>query len=198
MPPELNDQVMRIKSMCYWMDESIFGLKVSSFLNRLFGARESAEIQRDYTNENLNQIDGETAIEARANGVSAHNPSVTAYKSRRVGFGFGPLLQIVPFIGNYVVLTINMWIFCCMVTLGLGLDVSWNKGHVKVRRNPEQHFLGLKDMGTMIFNIVVDFGIGFIPFVGMFVMIIHRSSSRNLTVFWKCLDKKYAAKPKGI
>lgn len=195
----MHDQILNIKNTCYWMDESFFGIKVSNFLNRLFGARTSAEIQREYTSQNLSQEDGAIANGATANNANPEDTAAaTTYKSRRIGFGFGPLLQVLPFIGNYIVFTINMWIFLCMLTVGLGVNVKWNKGKVKLQRLHGQRFLGFKDLGNMIFNILVDFGIGFIPIVGMFVTIIHRCSSRNLTIFWKSLENKYGVKHKGL
>lgn len=169
---------MNIKRYCYLMDESIFGLHISNILNKVFGVKETTYIERAYINENLEQEESD---------VSDRN----TYKSRRLGIGCSPLLQIIPVIGNYIVLALNLWILYSMINVGMGFRVQCNRGKIKIDCESGRRFINLKDVGKMMFNILVDFGIGFIPIIGMFVGIIHRSSSRNLAIFWKSLEKKY-------
>lgn len=179
-PAKLSDNakedIKKIKDMCYWMDESFMGINASSFMNKIFGVKKVAAIEE---------------IEQESNPDVA----VPRFKSRRFGIGFGPMIQLFPFVGNYIVLALNLWVFYCMLTVGLGFAISRteNGKFFKVKRYGET-FLDLKDVGVMIFNVIVDYGIGLIPFVSFFVSILHRSSSRNLAVFWQSLDRKYNSK----
>jgi hypothetical protein len=195
-PKELAAESEYIKKTCYWMDESFFGMHVSNFMNGMFGAREVAKIEEEYTKENMSKRTSDSTKDdvgsaVAIDPVTGKEPPNSSYKSRRVGVGFGPLIQFFPVIGNYIVLTINLWILYCMLEVGLGFRVRFTGKSFKIARTKTGMFLGSKDIGRMIFNIIVDFGIGLIPFVGSFVSIIHRSSSRNLAVFWKSMERYY-------
>lgn len=182
VPPEMLGRIMDIKRRCYWMDESLFGINSSRLLNKLFGAREVAVLEKEYVSENIDR-----------SNVTPRRTDSTSFRARRFGFGFGPLIQVLPWVGNYVVLLINTWILCSMVAVGIGYRIQWGFrtfGIVHVENS--KRFLGFKDICRMIFNILVDFGIGFVPFVGMFASIIHRSNTRNLVIFWKSLDDVYS------
>lgn len=117
-------------------------------------------------------------------GIKSNN------KSRRLGMGYGPILQIIPFIGNYILFILNIWILYCMFEIGIGMRIKFNNKNFKFIKTNER-FLKSNEIGRMILNILIDFGIGFIPIVGSFISIIHRSSSRNLSIFWKSMDEKY-------
>lgn len=171
---DVKKDIEKIKNMCYWMDESFMGINVSRFMNYILGAKEIALVE-------------EAEHEANADVATQR------FKSRRFGIGFGPLIQLLPFFGNYIVLALNLWVFYCMFTVGLGFTIvrgeSWKFFKVKRYGNV---FLGFKDVGNMAFNIIVDYGIGLIPFVSFFVNILHRSNSRNLAIFRKSLNKRYS------
>lgn len=172
IPIELTNEITKIRKLCYWMDESLFGIKSSTIMNKLFGFK----------------------IDIHA---SDDNAETRMIKSRRLGFGFGPFLQIVPFIGNYLVLLINTWILYCMFSIGFGIRINLRKGKFSRCENNVK-FLKVGEFLRMIFNVVVDFGIGFIPFVGLFVSIIHRSSSRNLAIFWRSMEKEFSDQVEGL
>lgn len=152
-PNEIKLKVLKVKKVCYYVDESLFGMNISNFLNKIFGIK----------NNN---------------------------KSRRLGFGYGPILQILPVIGNYILLLINIWILFNLIEIGIGFNIEFKNRKFNIIKTNDK-FLNPKEIGNMVFNILVDFGIGFIPFVGSFISIVHRSSSRNLSIFWKSMDKKY-------
>lgn len=182
VPLELQSDILGIKSTCYWMDESLLGIKSSALLNKLFGAKDIKIMNNQPS--------------ANANVISDTNPITKSLRSRRIGFGFAPIIQIIPVIGNYISLLINIWIIYGMFQIGLGykLNVHIARRHVKFELNKirkSRRFLNIKNLTLMIFNILVDFGIGFVPFAGLFVTIIHRSSSRNLAIFWESMDEQY-------
>jgi hypothetical protein len=199
IPIDLQDKIKNIKNTCYWMDESLFGLKTSNFMNKLFGAREIATVEREYVNENMKiSTTTPTTIKTSTNDNNDDNndnSNITLFKSRRLGIGISPILQILPFIGNYILFTMNLWILFCMFEVGFGYNLKFDKHdkfkfkYSKIKNS--KRFLNFKSMSIMMFNIMIDFGIGFIPFLGMFVSIIHRSSSRNLAIFWKSMEEKY-------
>lgn len=170
------------------MDESFFGLKMSNFVNKIFGAKEIQVVENEYVSENLARGNNKNQLTA-----SSNNDAPSSYKSRRIGFGFGPMIQIMPFIGNYIVLAINVWILYCMIGVGLGYKIHFEGKKLKIKQTSKKKFIKIGDVGKMIFNIIVDFGIGFIPIVGGFISIIHRSSSRNLAIFWKSMERTYVS-----
>ena len=168
-PNELENDVIYIKKTCYLMDESLFGLKMSNFVNKLFGSKKAKKVKED-------------------SDIDIDIPTTP----RKLGFGFGPLIQIFPFFGNYIVFAINCWLLICMIEIGIGYKIKFEDKRLKLKHYQTKKFLHLKSIGKMIFNIMIDFGIGFIPLVGGFISIIHRSSSRNLAIFWKSMEDSYS------
>lgn len=186
-PSDLIPLIESIRSTCYWMDESVFGMRASKLLNNVFGTKTVKVIEEEYVAENLVN---KGTLKVSPKPETGDDAGEVVHKSRRIGVGFAPFMQIVPVIGNYVVFAINLWIFYCMLTVGLGYKVGVEGKKLKIRK-VHDGFLGLNQVGKMLVNIIVDLGIGFIPFVGAFISIIHRSSSRNLAIFYKALDKQY-------
>ncbi|GMM27887.1 hypothetical protein DAMA08_006030 [Martiniozyma asiatica (nom. inval.)] len=148
IPIELQNELKVIREWCFWMDESLFGLRFTRWFKSLFSGKSTP--------------------------VNANNKIITTKPTnksrRRFGLGIGSLISFVPFIGNYIILAFNLYILYSML-----------------RTMKKFRVLSINATGFMIGNVLVDFGIGLIPFVGAFIGVLYKSNTRNLVLMWSTI-----------
>lgn len=87
-------------------------------------------------------------------------------------FGLAAFTRLVPFIGNYIVLCLNLLVLYKIYTL---LRVYPLKFQVI-------------NLSQMMFNVGVDFGLGLIPIIGFFSTIAVKCNTRNLNILLNSLN----------
>src|SRR5438128_1188400 len=86
-----------------------------------------------------------------------------------VRFGIDPILDIIPWFGDVAGVLLSLYI----------LNTARQAGVSRV------------DMAKMILNIVIDFILGWIPFLGVIFDVIFKSNKRNITILEKYSHGKF-------
>lgn len=86
-----------------------------------------------------------------------------------VKFGLDPIINIVPWVGTLAGAMLSMFI----------LHTAYSVGASKA------------DLARMIGNIVVDFIVGLIPFLGVIFDVIYKANSRNMKILEKYSHGKF-------
>lgn len=81
-------------------------------------------------------------------------------------FGLSTLVRFMPFVGNYIVLCLNLLVLYKIYTL--------------LREYPVQ--FQVKNLSQMATNVAIDFGLGLIPIVGFFTTVAVKCNTRNLNI----------------
>lgn len=94
------------------------------------------------------------------------------FKVAGVRFGLDPIINIIPWIGDVIGVLLSLYI----------LNIAREAG------------VSLVDMIRMIWNIALDFIVGFIPFIGVIFDVAYKANLRNLEILEKYVGKM---QPKG-
>lgn len=84
-----------------------------------------------------------------------------------VKFGLDPLINIIPWLGDVIGLVLSLY----MLNIAQEMGVS--------------RF----DKLRMILNIIIDFIVGFIPFLGVIFDVVYRANTKNLAILEKYNNK---------
>jgi len=86
-----------------------------------------------------------------------------------VKFGLDPILDIIPWVGDIVGALLSLYI------LNIARGVGVSKG----------------DMLRMILNIIIDFIVGLIPFLGVIFDVVFKANIRNIAILEKYSHGKF-------
>lgn len=86
-----------------------------------------------------------------------------------VKFGLDPIIDIIPFFGDIAGAAISLLI------LKIALDVGVSK----------------VDLSKMILNIIIDFALGFIPYLGVIFDVAFKANIRNVEILEKYSHGKF-------
>lgn len=86
-----------------------------------------------------------------------------------VKFGLDPILNIIPWVGDVIGALISLYI----VSIGWKMEIS------------------TIDKIRLIWNIILDFIVGFIPFIGVIFDLAYRANLRNIEILEKYSHGKF-------
>lgn len=84
----------------------------------------------------------------------------------KLPFGLASFVRLIPFLGNYIVLCLNLLILYKTYTFLKEYPIKFQ----------------IVTLSQMMFNVSVDFGLGLIPIIGFFTTVAVKCNTRNLNI----------------
>lgn len=93
----------------------------------------------------------------------------TQFNIAGVRFGIDPIVNLIPWVGDVVGVLLSLFI----------LHTAYKVGVTK------------KDFAKMIFNILIDFLVGIVPFIGVIFDVVYKANIRNVEILEKYSHGKF-------
>lgn len=102
-------------------------------------------------------------------------------------FGLGGFVRLIPFLGNYLVLMLNLIVFYKIYNFTT-LHDNFNTLKTKFGNFKIPSYKLLRLLSPMLLNIGIDFSLGLLPIVGYFLTIGVKCNTRNLNMLFNWLN----------